>query len=104
MQSRLESFVESCVSTAIGFGIALFTWQFIAAPIFGYHPTLEENLGITSIFTVVSILRQYVIRRFFEGNVYRFTKRRAVAMIDGFAKHAGTPPAEREPLDDEEDE
>lgn len=77
-QSRIESFLESGTSTAIGFGVALATWQFLVAPLFGYKPTMPENLGITSIFTVVSLARQYAVRRFFNGNVYFYLKAKFV--------------------------
>lgn len=65
-QSRLSSFKEAALSTAIGFGVALLT-QILVFPLFGFHPRIEENLAITLIFTVVSIARQYVVRRLFEA-------------------------------------
>ena len=74
MQSRIESLLESGTSTTIGFVVALLTWQFVVAPVYHYEPTVMENLGITSIFTVVSLTRQYFVRRFFNGNVYVHVK------------------------------
>ena len=65
-QSRFMSMLESILSTAIGFGIALLT-QVLVFPLFGFHPSLADNLLITSIFTVVSIARQFVLRRLFEA-------------------------------------
>lgn len=65
-QSKLMSLLETALSTAIGFAVALAT-QIVVFPLFGFHPALHENLAITLIFTVVSIVRQYLLRRLFEA-------------------------------------
>lgn len=65
-QSKLMSFLETILSTAIGFAVALLT-QIFVFPLFGFNPPLHENLMITAIFTVVSIARQFVMRRVFEA-------------------------------------
>lgn len=65
-QSKLMSFMETMLSTAIGFAVALLT-QIFVFPLFGFHPALHENLAITGIFTAVSIARQFVMRRVFEA-------------------------------------
>jgi len=70
-QTKVESFIEASVNTTIGFGTAFLTWQFIAAPVMGYTVTLHDNLVITSIFTVVSVMRGYVCRRFFNAGLHR---------------------------------
>ncbi|CAB1371127.1 conserved protein of unknown function [Denitratisoma oestradiolicum] len=36
-------------------------------PLFGLHATLQENLLIGLIFTAVSLVRSYVLRRAFEA-------------------------------------
>ena len=64
MQSKWMSVVETCASTAIGFAVALLT-QILVFPWFGLHPSLGENLWITVIFTGVSLVRGYAVRRFF---------------------------------------
>lgn len=64
MQSRLMSGVETAVSTGIGFAVALLT-QILVFPLFDLHPSLGENIAITWIFTGVSLLRGYVVRRLF---------------------------------------
>jgi hypothetical protein len=64
-QSKLMSWVETCLNTAIGFVIAI-TAQILVFPLFGFSPPLSTNLKIGLIFTVVSILRGYVLRRAFE--------------------------------------
>lgn len=63
-QSRKMSFVEVCLSTAIGFIISMATTAAVF-PLFDLHATIGENFGITTIFTFVSIARGYFIRRLF---------------------------------------
>lgn len=70
-QTKLESLLEACINTAIGFFIALWTWQFIVAPLMGYVVTTADNLLITGIFTVVSVARGYVLRRFFNAGLHQ---------------------------------
>lgn len=64
-QTRKASFAETCLSTAIGYVIAV-TTQAIVFPWFGLHVPLSHNLLIGVIFTVVSIARGFAVRRLFE--------------------------------------
>jgi hypothetical protein len=64
-QSNLMSWVETILNTSIGFVIAMAT-QVIVFPLFGYAPPLSTNFKIAGIFTVVSIVRGYCLRRLFE--------------------------------------
>src|ERR1700685_3656967 len=64
-QSKLMSWVETCLNTGIGFVIAIAT-QILVFPLFGYSPPLSTNFKIALIFTVVSIMRGFVLRRVFE--------------------------------------
>lgn len=65
-QSRGMSFAEICFSTAIGFVIAFIT-NAVVMPAFGHHVSASQNFWITVIFTVVSIIRGYFVRRLFEA-------------------------------------
>ncbi|MFO0992578.1 MAG: hypothetical protein U1E67_11690 [Hyphomicrobiales bacterium] len=65
MQSRLMSLVESMSNIVIGYGLAVLT-QLLVFPMFGLHASLAENLGIGLIFTGVSLIRSYVLRRTFD--------------------------------------
>ena len=65
-QSKLMSWVETCLNTAIGFAIAI-TAQMLVFPLFGFNPPLSTNLYIGLIFTVVSIVRGFLLRRLFEA-------------------------------------
>jgi len=65
-QSRLMSLVESLVNVLVGYGVAVAT-QMAVFPLFGLALTVTENLLIGLIFTVVSIVRSYALRRGFEA-------------------------------------
>ena len=70
-QSRTESAVEAVLNVGSGFVLALLAWQFVVAPLYGYEVTMLDNLGLTSIFTAISVVRGYVWRRFFERRIRR---------------------------------
>lgn len=65
-QARIDSLMESLVNTAIGFILSMIVWQAVAWA-YGIPMTFGRNLQITAIFTIVSIARQYVLRRAFNG-------------------------------------
>lgn len=64
MQTKLQSMIETLISIFIGFLIALLT-QWIVFPLFDIQTSVQDDLIIVSIFTAVSIIRGYCIRRFF---------------------------------------
>lgn len=64
-QSRRMSAIESAANIAVGFGVALAT-QVAVFPLFGLHASTSEHLAITGIFTAVSFVRSYALRRVFE--------------------------------------
>ncbi len=65
-QSRLMSLLESIANVLVGYGVAVAT-QMVVFPLFGLAVTVTENLLIGLIFTVVSIVRSYALRRSFEA-------------------------------------
>lgn len=67
-QTRLGSLIEACINTAIGLGINLAA-QRVVFPLFGFEPTFGQNLSIAAIFTVISIARGYVVRRWFNARL-----------------------------------
>lgn len=67
-QTRIGSLVEACINTAIGFLVTLVLTP-IVYPLFGHAFTLVQNIGITAVFTVVSILRGYAVRRWFAARI-----------------------------------
>lgn len=65
-QSRLHSFIEAWASTVIGFIMSM-VLSAVVFPAFGHAFTLMQNFWITLIFTVASIIRTYMIRRWFNS-------------------------------------
>jgi hypothetical protein len=64
MQSKYHSFIESLTNTAIGYVVAILS-QLAIFPIFGIYIEFSENLTIAAWFTVISIIRSYILRRAF---------------------------------------
>jgi len=73
MQSKYQSLIETVISTFIGLGVSFLT-QIIVFPMYNLEVNFSQNLQITAIFTVVSLLRGYVIRRIFNKRLTAFRK------------------------------
>jgi hypothetical protein len=69
MQTRLSSLIEAIINVAIGFVVSLVLTAFLL-PAYGHHVTWSQNLQITGIFTIASILRQYAVRRWFNDRIH----------------------------------
>lgn len=63
-QSRRWSLIESIANVGVGYIIALAA-QYAIFPIFGIYVPFMEHVAIALCFTVVSIVRSYYFRRFF---------------------------------------
>lgn len=63
-QSRLFSAFEAVANVACGLGIA-FLANLIVLPLFGLPVSFGQAAGISAVFTVISLLRSYVLRRLF---------------------------------------
>lgn len=68
-QTRIGSLIESVTNTTIGFGVALAS-QIVVFPLFDIHVPLQTNLGIGAWFTLISVVRSYVIRRWFNARLH----------------------------------
>ncbi|MFM8808331.1 MAG: hypothetical protein ACKOJB_05400, partial [Chthoniobacterales bacterium] len=66
MQSRTMSLIEALANVLVGYGVAV-TTQAVVFPLFGLHASLDQNLAIGLIFTGVSLVRSYVLRRLFNS-------------------------------------
>lgn len=64
MQSRRDSLIESISNIAIGYGVALLS-QLLVFPQYGIHIPIQHNLAIGAWFTGISLIRSYVLRRWF---------------------------------------
>jgi hypothetical protein len=69
MQTRAESLIEAAVNIAIGYVIAIAS-QIVIFPACGVEASLRQNLAIGAGFTAVSLVRQYVIRRWFNRRMF----------------------------------
>ncbi len=63
-QTKKQSLFESVVNVLVGFWVAVLI-QVLVFPLFEIEATFAENLAISLVFTIVSILRGYILRRFF---------------------------------------
>lgn len=81
-QTRLGSLIEAVFNTAIGFTISLVANPLIF-PLFGFHITVGGNLMMGMIYTVISVARSYVIRRFFNAKLHAMAERAAAAINGG---------------------
>ncbi len=64
MQSKLSSFIESLINILIGYCVALGS-QLVIFPHYGVHLAPHENMIIGGWFTLISLARSYIIRRWF---------------------------------------
>lgn len=69
-QTRLGSFIESWVNVLIGFGIN-FVANLLILPAFGFTSlTVATNVYIGLIYTAVSVVRSYAVRRWFNARLH----------------------------------
>lgn len=55
---------EAWTNVAVGYGIN-FAANLAVLPLFGFKVTAADAAGIGIIFTVISVVRSYCLRRFF---------------------------------------
>jgi hypothetical protein len=58
--------MEVWVNILVGFGIS-FSCNMVVLPWFGFDITAVQSLGIGLIMTVVSLIRSYLLRRWFNS-------------------------------------
>ena len=63
-QPRHHSALESVANVAVGFGIN-YTTNMIFFPMFGWHISTTQNLTLGVIYTGISLVRSYFLRRYF---------------------------------------
>jgi len=69
MQSKWQSFLEAKLNTLSGFFISWALMHWVIPLIWLTPVSAGQSFSITMLFTVVSVLRNYVIRRVFNGFV-----------------------------------
>jgi hypothetical protein len=70
LQPRTASLAEAVTNVLVGYLLALAT-QRLVNPLFGIATTLAADSLIALIFTAVSLVRSYLLRRLFERLAWR---------------------------------
>jgi uncharacterized membrane protein YgaE (UPF0421/DUF939 family) len=65
MQTRLQSLIESLVNLAIGLGVSMTANAYILPLFFGRDIAAGENILLAIAYTIVSLIRSYLLRRCF---------------------------------------
>ncbi len=81
-QTRLMSLIEAITNVVVGYGLAVVT-QMLVFPVFGLHTTLVQNLKMGLIFTGISLIRSFALRRLFEAVRVGRGRRVFTSTIDG---------------------
>jgi hypothetical protein len=68
-QTRLGSLIEVCINILIGFSINWVANLWIL-PLYGFHITGSQAFSMGLIFTVISVVRGYLIRRYFNARLH----------------------------------
>ena len=66
MQTKKQSLIETLTSVFVGWLIGVIL-NMLVLPLFDYNITVVDSLWVSLIFTVVSVMRGYVIRRWFNS-------------------------------------
>ena len=77
-QTRLGSLYEALINVMIGFTIN-FVANMLIFPLFGLHISLSDNFLLGCLYTIISVARSYVIRRWFNGRLQALAQRLAGA-------------------------
>ena len=64
MQTRRHSVIEAIANVAIGYGINVVA-NLAVLPLFGFSVSARDAAWIGLAFTVISLVRSYVLRRMF---------------------------------------
>ena len=71
MQSKRESVIETLTSVFVGWLIGVIL-NMLVLPLFNYDVNLTDGVLISIIFTAVSVVRSYVVRRFFNSKERKY--------------------------------
>jgi len=63
-QTKKGSLLEACTNTAIGYSIS-FVLNYFMHWFYDIEISTAQNLGMGAVFTVVSVVRSYVVRRMY---------------------------------------
>ena len=66
MQTRKLSLLESTVNMIVAF-ICSVLISYTILPVWGFVPTIIDSVEITILFTTISFIRTYILRRLFNS-------------------------------------
>jgi hypothetical protein len=69
-QTKRESFVEAITNMLIGYSCGVLS-QLLVFPLVGIYVSWSDNLLLALYFTLVSLLRNYVVRRVFDAKKHK---------------------------------
>ncbi len=72
-QTKLESLIEVLINTIIGFIVSFLVWP-IAAYITSVEYNSTQHVAIIIIFTIASVARGYIVRRYFNQRLQSASK------------------------------
>ena len=64
-QSRLMSMLEANANVAVGFGLSWFAQVYLVSWLLGIKISGKQGAGIVLLFSVLSFIRQFALRRVF---------------------------------------
>lgn len=71
-QGKIESFIEQLFNVGTGFILAFYTWDWLLKPLINQGVIeIENTFIITTIFTIISLLRGFFWRRAFDKKIPR---------------------------------
>ena len=71
MQTKKQSLIETLTSVFVGWLIGVIL-NLTVLPLFDYNITVVDSLLVSLIFTVISVVRGYLIRRFFNSKERKY--------------------------------
>lgn len=71
MQTKKQSLIETLTSVFAGWLIGVIL-NLTVLPLFDYNITIVDSLLVSLIFTVISVVRGYLIRRFFNSKERKY--------------------------------
>lgn len=87
-QTKLESLVEVLANISFGFIVTMAASPYIY-PWFGVKFSTSQNFGLTMIFTVLSVVRGYIVRRWFNKHMKNFSTQVAKLVLEFKQKLGG---------------
>jgi hypothetical protein len=63
-QTRKRSALEALAQIAVGYLVSV-CGNILFLPMFGLNPSVADSLGIGIVFSAISLVRGYVLRRMF---------------------------------------